>query len=816
MRKDLLLWMFCGLAGSANAENIEIRTFEYAGPYPVQMPFMADSVDVNGKDFAASELLDSPLSLDVFGRGEKWEGIELPGHHSGRALHLLSFKMDVESYTTASFHVKGLKDFRLFVDGERSDTSGIVMMPSTHTIVIKYMSEAERKDSLQLTVETDVDGAVVQNMTDKRLYGIFDALSGRRILNSSLSPNGKYIITCYYTEQRGGAVQYFYQLTETSTGKILAESAEPLKWLPTSNQYYFTRRGVQSRQLYKADPLTGTETLWVDCLPDGKFQVAPTEDYLLFSQVQNGPEKNKDVYEFITPDDRQPGWRNRSYFSKFDIATGLMQRLTYGYHNMWVTDMSEDGRYILFMKSEQRLTQRPTTLMSLYRMDMNSFETELLVDKDGFIGEAYFSPDGKRVLVTGSPEAFGGIGKRVKEGQTPNMIENRMFLLDMADKKVTPVAPDFKPSVQRLNWSKDDGQVYFTAENRDLITLYRLNPDNGQIREIPTDEEIVQSFSLSRSGNRLSYHGQSASNYHRRYVLNTRNLKSELKEDLHDPVYKDIELGACEVWNFVSSRGDTIYGRSYLPPHFDASKKYPMIVYYYGGCSPTACYFSWSYPLHLYAAQGYVVYLIQPSGATGMGQEFAARHVNTAGEGVADDIIEGTRRFIAEHNYVDCTKIGCMGASYGGFMTQYLQTKTELFAAAVSHAGISDHTSYWGEGYWGYSYSETSMANSYPWTRKDLYVDRSPLFNADKIHTPLLFLHGTDDTNVPIGESIQMFTALKLLGRETAFVAVEGQNHYIADYSKRVLWQNTIFAWFAKWLKGDAKWWDAIYKPVHL
>lgn len=71
-------------------------------------------------------------------------------------------------------------------------------------------------------------------------------------------------------------------------------------------------------------------------------------------------------------------------------------------------------------------------------------------------------------------------------------------------------------------------------------------------------------------------------------------------------------------------------------------------------------------------------------------------------------------------------------------------------------------------------------------------------FNADKINTPILFLHGTADTNVPIGESIQMFTALKLLGKPTAFVQVEGENHHILDYDKRILWNNTIYAWFAK------------------
>jgi dipeptidyl aminopeptidase/acylaminoacyl peptidase len=241
-----------------------------------------------------------------------------------------------------------------------------------------------------------------------------------------------------------------------------------------------------------------------------------------------------------------------------------------------------------------------------------------------------------------------------------------------------------------------------------------------------------------------------------------------------------------------------------------------MIVNYYGGCSPTSRNFESRYPHHAYAALGYAVLVINPSGATGFGQEFSARHVNTAGEGVADDIIGATRQFCKEHAYVNEKKIGCIGASYGGFMTMYLQTVTDLFAAAISHAGISDHTSYWGEGYWGYSYSEVSMANSYPWTDKRLFVDQSPLFNADKVHTPLLFLHGAADNNVPVGESIQMYTALKLLGRETAMVLVSDQDHHITDYAKRLRWQNTIYAWFAKWLKDDASWWNEIYKQKDL
>jgi dipeptidyl aminopeptidase/acylaminoacyl peptidase len=315
---------------------------------------------------------------------------------------------------------------------------------------------------------------------------------------------------------------------------------------------------------------------------------------------------------------------------------------------------------------------------------------------------------------------------------------------------------------------------------------------------------------------KVAYVGEGVSNSMRCWLL--ENGANRLLEDSSAKLLEGIELGEVHDWNYTHSRGETIYGRYYLPPHFDPSKKYPMIVNYYGGCSPTGRNFESRYPHHLYAAQGYVVYIVQPSGATGFGQEFAARHVNTWGDGGAEDIIEGVQKFCAAHPFVDKDKIGSIGASFGGFMSQYMVMKTDIFAAAISHAGISDITSYWGEGYWGYSYCEVSTANNYPWQPKaqEMILSQSPLFNADKVHTPLLFLHGVDDTNVPVGESIQMFTALKLLGRETAFVAVKGQNHHILDYAKRQKWQKTIFAWFAKYLQDDPSQWDEMYPPVEL
>ena len=128
---------------------------------------------------------------------------------------------------------------------------------------------------------------------------------------------------------------------------------------------------------------------------------------------------------------------------------------------------------------------------------------------------------------------------------------------------------------------------------------------------------------------------------HALLVLDVKKGTNTLLEDSSKKILEGIELGEVHDWNYTHSRGETIYGRYYLPPHFDPAKKYPMIVNYYGGCSPTGRNFESRYPHHLYAARGYVVYIVQPSGATGFGQEFAARHVNTRGEGGAEDIIEG-------------------------------------------------------------------------------------------------------------------------------------------------------------------------------
>lgn len=822
---------------SASAETIEVKTLKYAGPYAVAQPWMADSVNIKGEAFDLKQLLDSPLSFTLLNKGKEVSAAQLLADKQD-ALHLASFCVSNTQRTKATIAVEGLEQYRLFVDGEQvavnGDKAETILTPSQHTVVIKYLTRknaSSDKKSIKLTV-TAANGAPlsVGDAAAKRAYNIYDVICAPNYPSVSISPNGKFIVVRKTWVDRKGNNHSISELRNAQTNRVMATFEESVKWMPSSNKLYFTQKASDSSiageekqdgtlQLITINPLTMEREVLASHLPEGWFQFTPDEKTLIYTLTTEGRKKDPQVYDVKEPEDRQPGWRERSNLAKYDLASGILQPLTFGYHNIYLMDISADSRYLLIGKEEERLTKRPTTLTSFYRLDLGSMnassattpKVETLIEKGEFLNSAQFSPDGKSILVSASPEAFNGIGKNVEEGQTPSMIDTQLYLMTLSDKKVRPLTKDFNPNVQSVDWSKADGNIYFTAEDKDCVHLFQLNPKSGKFTLLKTPEEYIKSFSLASSAAEMAFSGQSASNADRLYKMNTKALKSQLVDDLSARELKDVELGECKAWNFVNSRGDTLCCRYYLPPHFDAAKKYPMIVNYYGGCSPTSRMFQSRYPHHVYAAMGYVVLVVNPSGATGFGQKFSARHVDTAGEGVAEDIISSTQAFCDEHAFVNRKKIGCIGASYGGFMTQYLQTKTDLFAAAISHAGISDHTSYWGEGYWGYSYSEVSMANEYPWTNKHLFVDQSPLYNADKIHTPLLFVHGTADNNVPVGESIQLYTALKLLGRPTAMVLVDGQDHHIIDYEKRLKWQNTIFAWFAKWLQDDASWWTEMY-----
>jgi len=813
MKKLVSIAATCALCLCVAAqETILVSSFRYSGPLEIAEPARIDSLDSSFKAFDPVTLLDCNLSSGVLKDAGTASSVTVSGK---AALHLLGFKLDCSGFSKVKISVETLLKNNIYVDGGKLSGTEAKLEPGTHEVTVKCLSFQGDAGEISISVERITGCMPVLRENEGRLYSLTLNSDGDACSGVSLSADGKLLATDHRMVLDGGERSGWSEIIRLEDGKVVERCSERVRWMPDGCRRWFTRKGTEGRNLMALDPLTGEEELLCAGIPEGEFEPVPGGRYLIYTLEKKGPREG-DVHQILTPEDRQPGWRDRNYLALFDMQTSLMQPLTFGYRDVRLCDISRDGSKLVFCAYGSKYGPRPTEKYSYYLTDLRNLESRLLVDREGFVQTASFSPDGNRLLLTGSPEAFGGIGNVTPKKKTPSMYDLQLFVMDIRDGSVKPLTKDFTPSVDRAQWSSYDGRICLTVEVKDCVTLYCLNPTDGSFTKIETGEDKVSGFSIAEKAPMVAWYGQSLENGDRVYTYEILRRKLKTVEDFSAKRFSGVEFGQGNAWEFKTSRGDLINAFYVLPPGFDPHKKYPMIVHYYGGCSPTVRYCVGSYSPQLYAAQGYVFLVINPSGAAGFGQEFSSRHVNTAGDVVADDIIEGTKRFCAEHPFVDSRKVGCFSASYGGFMTQLLLSKTSFFATGISHAGISDHTSYWGEGFWGYSYSEVCMAGNYPWTNKSLYVDHSPLYNADKIHTPLLFLHGSADTNVPIGESIQMFTALKLLGQDTAFVVVDDENHGIADYSKKKDWLRTISAWFSKYLKDDPSWWDELYPAKKL
>ena len=842
-RQTMLAAMIVALTMGTQAQVIE--NFLVRDAVTLHTPVLADSINTEGRRYDSGNLLSTAVGLNQENFNTQIMTIDTTGFvtltktEGEHLIYVVSTQIRSNRFLRGRLRVTSPVRWEAYVDGasrmRKDSAEDSLNMSSSRDIALRLEPERNSEITIKLFVHKDDKSVptfkcevlkdrgyeevnVFSGHDLKKRFTLDNTVYGNRVIDVAISPSGKYLLTRYWNNYSKGRQHIYVQLSETKTGKVLiANAKDGMRWMPKSDKLYYTVPAAVGNNVILLNPATLTEEVLLSEIPAEGFTWSPAEDFLIYFPNEKGQAEQGPLKRVQTPRDRIPGFRGRSFLAKYDIKKGTTERLTYGYHTTGLQDISKDGQKILFSTNAENVTVRPFGTTSIYQLDLNTYAIDTLVYESNFVNSAKYSPDSKQAIFFGSAESFDGIGKNCGSHPIANDYDKQAYIMDLATREVTPITKDFNPSVNFLQWNVADKHIYFTTDDKDEVNIYRYNTTKKTFEQLPLEVSVIQKFSLpSQNASMAAYYGQDDHTSGVGYLFDMKKMTSRLIADPMKPILDDMELGETHEWNFTASDGTTIHGKYCLPPSFDPEKKYPLIVYYYGGTTPTVKGIGNPYCAQLFASRDYVVYVIQPSGTLGYGQEFAARHVNAWGKRTADDIIEGTKQFCAEHPYVDAERIGCLGASYGGFMTQYLQTQTDIFAAAVSHAGISNVTSYWGEGYWGYSYNAIAAADSYPWQNPDLFTKQGSLFNADKINTPLLLLHGTVDTNVPIGESIQLFNALKILGKTVEFIQVEGEDHFVADYDKRVLWHNTIMAWFARYLQGSDKWWNELYPERHL
>jgi dipeptidyl aminopeptidase/acylaminoacyl peptidase len=684
------------------------------------------------------------------------------------------------------------------------------VMPATQEPDWSISAFLEIKDPYGVSdIEISLDPA-----NRKNIYHLMD---GIKTTSTSLSHDGKYYTISYRQSLPPSDDSETWTEVRRFDNNQLVHSfrharVSQVKWLPKSNNISYVASQKEKSTIFMFDFENGEiKPLLRDMEKLAGYQWAPNEEFLLYN-IREEEDSKEPIMRYVAGmPDRQPGWRNRSFVYLYDLKSGMSQRLTWGNLTTSVHDISPDSKKIIFSQHFSDFTERPYSKQNLFILDLTTLALDTIWTNENWGVRASFSPDGKYLLATGGPSSFNNAGLNIPEGTIPHNSDTQAYIYELQSKTVKAISREFNPSIVSVHWHPIDNNIYLLAVEEDYRRLYRYDTRRGQFKIIETEADYITNISFADNALLAAYSGNLTNSYPSDYSIDLQSLEVSKMGNPEIENYRNVEFGETKNWDFTASSGVNIKGRVYYPPNFDPAKKYPVIVYYYGGITPVGRTFGGRYPFNLWAGNDYLVYVLQPSGAIGFGQEFSAAHVNNWGFTVADEIIEGTKKFLDSHAYADASKVGCAGASYGGFMTMLLLTRTDIFATAISHAGISSLASYWGEGYWGYSYSAEASAESFPWNNKDLYVGQSPLFHADKINTPLLLLTGDSDTNVPPGESIQMYTALKLLGRPVELVLVKGEDHHIITYNKRILWHNTIMAWWDKYLKGQGEWWEELF-----
>jgi Tol biopolymer transport system component len=348
-----------------------------------------------------------------------------------------------------------------------------------------------------------------------------------------LSPTGKYLVINYYNKQEDGSNLFRTILTETATQRVIWTKNEyaGCTWMPQRDVLYYTRKGNDSRQLMTYNPVDGTENVISEGIPEGNFMISPKEDYLIYTITEEGEKPKESLKLLIDPDDRQPGWRNRSTLYRYDLKTCQRQRLTFGSVSVGINDISRDGQYLLLTYSRMNPNDRPFRRMTLLRMNAYTGLVDTLLTDTAYVAGAQFSPDAKKVLIKASPAAFDGIGLEVKEGQIPNAFDYRLYVYNIDDKTVEPLLCLFNPAVGKTIWSPIDGNIYFSATDGYDESLFQLNPQNKKVIKYELPVSYIQGYSLTSLSKRpqVVFFGQTGERARDMYfcTLNSHKPKTE-------------------------------------------------------------------------------------------------------------------------------------------------------------------------------------------------------------------------------------------------------------------------------------------------
>jgi len=404
----------------------------------------------------------------------------------------------------------------------------------------------------------------------------------------------------------------------------------------------------------------------------------------------------------------------------------------------------------------------------------------------------------------------------------------RLLLYDRKTQTIADLTPNFDRGIGDFVWAPDSKTIYFTAEHEGQAPIYAVDtlPVTGTGRSrsqfakprllvagynaapgvTPDGKTLV--FSQMSAATPSEIYGSDASGHgcplmsgdedpgREHCSLNTDRAITRLNE----PLLSQVSMSGIEAFWFEGANGDKVEGFLLNPPNFDRSKKYPVKFLIHGGPQGSWGY-DWSYRWNpeLFAANGYVVVMINFHGSSGYGQKFMDAIRGDWGGAPFEDLMKGLDYAEQHYPFIDKDRECALGASYGGYMANWILGHTGRFKCIVSHDGMFNSTSAWGttEELW---FNEWEFRGT-PYNNRPLYDKWSPHLSATNFKTPTLVIHGQLDYRLDISEGFQLFTTLQRLGVPSKMLYFPDEGHWVLKPQNSELWYKTVNDWVDQWVK---------------
>jgi len=550
----------------------------------------------------------------------------------------------------------------------------------------------------------------------------------------------------------------------------------------------FDRRGGDARQLTAVKQ--GIQTyVWS---PDGKRILLTIQDPE--PDELGEPEKGKDkpprpwVIDRLQFKRDEIGYldRRRTHLYVFDLDSKSLTQITSGDFDDSGAVWSPDGKLVAFVSNRTEDPDRNSNtdiwIVSADNSDQGKTLLQLTTNP-GQDTEPAWSPDGKTIGYVTNLQ--------------PDLIwyaTNRLATVPSKGGPARILAPALDRNVSNPRFSSDSASIRFLIEDSGESQLARVSLPTGEVEHISSGSRVVQGFDSAGDD---------------RFVLlvSEPQLPSEVFSlsggrlaqltFTNQGLLRQLKLSRVENVHFPSRDGTEIEGFIYLPPDYNEHLTYPTLLRIHGG--PVMQFdFSFDFEAQLFAANEYVVVLVNPRGSSGYGQDFSMGIYRNWGRKDFEDVMAGVD-FAIRQGYADPNRLGVGGWSYGGILTNYVITQTDRFKAAISGASEVLYVANYGHDHYQYEWEKEL---GLPWENRELWERLSPFNSVQKIVTPTLILCGSEDWNVPLQNSEQLYEALKRLGRTTQLVVYPGEHHglqvptFLKDRLERYL------DWYGRFVKG--------------